>query len=307
MLDLQSRSRLLDIQIKEAEAAGRFKVEPEEKAAAVECPFVPGMFDRLLDSIAQKSAAFEAEMDSAEQWKACQFHPDGPPALLNRDASMRTAEMVYTCHLCENQAREERFQKRIIAAGIPADVRHATLDNFDIRREGVKKGEGLVSPEKFWEKASKFAAGEIRNLILAGTPGIGKGHLAAALAILNIREGKGVLWTEAARLFSEVHRAYAKDRAEEITDRHARAHLLVLDEIALRDLPADGEEILFAIFDRRHKLGLRSILLSNKPAQAIRAWLGDRIRDRLRSGNVSFCYGEWDSMRGTQGDGAEEF
>lgn len=83
------------------------------------------------------------------------------------------------------------------------------------------------------------------------------------------------------------------------------ADLLILDELCLRDLPADGEEILFTLFDSRQKTARRTLCLGNKPAQETRLWLGDRISDRLRSGGVTFCYGAWQSMRGGAGDGAE--
>ena len=71
-----------------------------------------------------------------------------------------------------------------------------------------------------------------------------------------LRAGRTVLWVEAAKLFAAVHKAYTQDRSDAVLEAHATPSLLVLDEIALRDLPADGEEILFAIFDHRHKQGL---------------------------------------------------
>lgn len=259
--------------------------------------------DRLQATIRAKSEAFEAMLDTQPQRKACEFH--GTPAILNREASLVAAKPVWTCPACESERLAKRHSKRIEAAGIPADVRHATLSNFDTNRPDAKKTDGCVSPAKFVESAKRFQAGEVRNVGFAGTPGIGKGHLAAALCIDAIARGKRAAWIECARLFNAYHRAYKTDETDAVTDRYATAHLIVLDEICLRDLPADGEEILFGILDRRHKAGLQTIFLGNAPAEAIRKWLGSRIVDRLRSGGVAFCYGEWASMRGGEKDGAE--
>jgi len=259
--------------------------------------------DRLEATIRAKSEAFEAMLDAQPQRKACEVH--GTPAILNREASLVAAKPVWTCPTCESERLAKRHSRRIEAAGIPADVRHACLENFQTNRADAKRTDGCVSPEKFLDAALRFQRGEVRNVGFAGTPGIGKGHLAAALCIDAIAKGKSVAWIECARLFNAYHRAYKTDETELVTDKYASAHLIVLDEICLRDLPADGEEILFAILDRRHKAGLQTIFLGNAPAEAIRKWLGSRIVDRLRSGGVAFCYGEWASMRGATGDGAE--
>lgn len=259
--------------------------------------------DKLESTIRAKSEAFEAMLDACQQQILCETH--ATRAILNREASLAAAKPVWTCPACESERLAKRHAKRIEAAGIPADVRHACLENFQTNRVDVKRTDGCVSPEKFLEAAKRFAAGEVRNVGFAGTPGIGKGHLAAALAIDALTRGKSVAWVECARLFAAYHRAYKTDETESVLDRYATASMIVLDEICLRDLPADGEEILFAILDRRHKVGLQTIFLGNAPAEAIRKWLGSRIVDRLRSGGVAFCYGEWASMRGGEGDGAE--
>jgi DNA replication protein DnaC len=259
--------------------------------------------DKLAATIREKSESFDAMLDACPQTATCEIH--GTPAILNREASRGVATPIWSCHRCEGVKLAKRHAKRIDAAGIPADVRHATLSNFDTSRPGAKTGDGCVSPASFLEKARKFEGGDVRNVGFAGTPGIGKGHLGAALAIAALLRGETVAWVECARLFSAYHRAYKTDETETVIDRYATASLIVLDEICLRDLPADGEEILFAILDRRHKAGLRTIFLGNAPAEAIRKWLGSRIVDRLRSGGVSFCYGEWQSMRGGEGDGGE--
>jgi len=262
--------------------------------------------ERWLAAIRAKSDAFEQHIDAAPAAKPCGIHGEMLNTL-NREASWQAGKLVYVCSVCEHEAFIERCQKRVAAAGIPADVRHATIENFMTDRKGVKAGKGYVAPAVFKEKAEIFAAGGLRNLILAGTPGIGKGHLAAAIAIQHIARGKTVAWAECARLFADYHRAYKTDTTETIIRYHANAALLVLDEVCLTDLPKDGEEILFAILDRRHKAGLSSILLGNAIADTVKKWLGGRIVDRLRSGGVALCYGEWDSMRGTAEEAGEAF
>lgn len=239
----------------------------------------------------------------------CRFHP-GQTAIFVAEATSRTGRPIYRCPLCVGDDKQTRRHHRIVSAGIPSDVRHATLDNFDLNRPNVRPSRidgvatGCVPPQTFLAKSKAFRSREIRNLVLCGEPGIGKGHLAAALAIDALDAGFPVVWSECSTLFRAVHQSYSQDGPEAIYNKHAGGVLLVLDEICFADLPKDGEEILFTIFDRRHKAGLQSILLGNAPAENVRKWLGERIVDRLRSGNAAFCYGAWDSMRGSQHDGA---
>ena len=258
--------------------------------------------DALLASIAAKSEQFAAKLAAMPSERPCSVHPDRM-ATLNEEASYAAGNAVYRCPECVTTSAAAKRERRMMAAGIPSDVRHATLLNFQTSRATVKLEQGFVTPETFLQNALKFSKGEIRNLLLCGTPGIGKGHLAAALAIDAIDSGESVAWIDCASLFSAYHRAYSENRTEAVLAPYATASLLVLDEVCLRDLPADGEEILFAIFDRRHKAALPSVLLGNAIAAKARTWLGGRIVDRLRTGGVAFCYGEWQSMRGNGDDG----
>lgn len=268
-----------------------------------ESTFPMDKLDRLMQKIAERSEQFDRSLDAEPQTLPCAIH--GPEMrVLDREASRKEAKAAYTCAACVHDQRVKKRHRYLEHAEIPADVRHATLDNFLTDRQQLKREAGHQTPAAFLEAARKFAEGQKRNLFLAGTPGIGKGHLAAALARVEILKGRSVRWIECTRLFSAYHRAYQTGETEELMARYTAPALLILDELCLRELPADGEEILFNILDVRQKKALRTILLGNKTAQLTRTWMGDRITDRLRSGGVAFCYGEWQSARGSKHDGA---
>jgi DNA replication protein DnaC len=232
--------------------------------------------------------------------KECERHK-GQTAVFIEEATSRSGRPVYRCPLCVNDSAAIRREHAIVSAGVPADVRHATLDNFNVDRPNVKMSAGMNTPAKFLEIAREFHARTCRNGLICGKVGIGKSHLAAAIAIDRIEHGWPVAWIECSRLFREWHESYSKNGPDAIIARLTGANLLVLDEIALTPLPKDGEEILFEILNGRHKSGVQSLLLSNEPVPAVRDWLGERISDRLRSGTILAAYGEWDSMRGNEG------
>lgn len=271
--------------------------------------------DRLLASLEAHEARTKERLAAIPSTKPCPTC--GETAVLDpkslwsdqsgkRDVIIIPTEPQYHCPACLREKAEQQQRDRYLAKGIPRDVLHATLDNF-VLAANPKLETGYKSPAKFLADAKAFADGELRNLILAGTAGLGKGHLAAAVAKQRIDAGKRVRWTTCARLFADYHRAYKNDATLDVVAPLVRADLLVLDEVCFRDLPSDGEEILFEIIDPRAQQGRQTLLLGNKPADETRQWLGERILDRLRSGGVSFCYGSWPSMRGTENDGANDF
>lgn len=256
--------------------------------------------NRLLATIQASTAAFEAELAALPPSVECKRHP-GSNAVLNHEASLETGRAIYRCPTCAGDQAAIARERRLINSGVPSDVRHATLSNFRPDRPIVQG-----NPAEFVRIGQALIDGTARNAILAGTPGIGKGHIAAAVAIARIDAGWPVAWVECSTLFRAVHKSYGEGGPDAIYHKYISANLLVLDEIALRQLPADGEEILFTVLDGRHKAGTQTILLSNETLPVVREWLGERIRDRLNSGKVLRHYGEWASMRGEEADAATD-
>lgn len=261
--------------------------------------------DSLLDKLEQARLAHEARIAAAPHYAACPHHGEHAAALvkdkLNADGSLR-----YSCPQCRADKLRIQRVSDLRERGIPLDALHATLGNFETDRPGISAVHH--SPKKFLASAEACKLRQVRNLFLCGSPGIGKGHLAAALCIDAHDAGRSFAWTTCLDLFKDYHDAYSDNSTDSIVGHYGGVSLLVLDELCLRTLPADGEEILFSIFDLRHKRGKQTIMLGNKSAEDTRQWLGARIVDRLRSGGVIFCYGEWQSMRGREGDGSgEEF
>lgn len=222
----------------------------------------------------------------------CQF----PTARLNPERSMNEGRPIWDCENCQRIATADAWARRQIAAGIPVDVRHATVQNWHPGDPAPNSDH----PSAFLTAAESFCGADLRNLILAGPPGIGKGHLAAAIANRYLECDHRVRWRIMHRLFEAGHRAYEQNNREDFIFQHVAMHLLILDEIAMVELPKDGERTLYDIIDGRQKARLQTILISNQPAVVVRNWLGAAITDRLRSGGVKFLWGDWPSARGNR-------
>lgn len=267
---------------------------------------IPAATARIL-ALAQKlRQRLLNEIAAAPKTKPCPEH--GGICHLDADSSQARGIIVYTCDACltrERRAKEDRLRDRI---GIPSDVWHASFENFAIDRQ--PDHEASCKPIQMTTAARRLILGEIRNLILAGPPGIGKGHIAAAIlnsriATKFITTASQAKWATAHNLFQAVHASYAWSGPQAVIDYYVRKTWLVLDECAMADLPKDGQRVLYDIIDRRQKRkNSKLILLTNTTAPALKAWLSAPVVDRLRSGGLNFLWGSWPSARGTEIDGA---
>jgi DNA replication protein DnaC len=270
------------------------------------------VLSRLMAAFEQREQTSAARLATYPPIKPCPTC--GNPAEIDKNSlwdgdTGAPLEPNYRCGPCSDRAAHRRqithLQRLQITAGIPSDVRHATLANFSVNCSNVRTDPGYSTPAQFLAATQAFLSRDIRNLFLAGSVGIGKGHLAAAVANHYFGFGfSNIIWTEVSQLFRDYHGAYKDSSTERLVAPLKSALLLVLDEICLRDLPADGEEILFSVIDARHKKGRPTILLGNQPALHTAKWLGERVTDRLKSGGHQFHFGQWDSMRGNAADGA---
>lgn len=256
--------------------------------------------DRLLAMAAKRSEVFAFQIQAAARQRNCPTCDH--LSTLNEDESLTAGKLVYRCESCAAVQAETAKRDHWRKSGIPVDVHHATFDNFDTTGIPALASD---SQTKFLRAAKEFDTGTVRNLIMAGTPGIGKGHLAAAIAKTRIERfyRYAVQWWVMHKLFEASHRAYEDGNRQMMIDRLVDVPLLILDEIALAPPPADGERFLYDIINGRQQNRRQTIFLSNKAAEQIRNWLGPATTDRLRSGGVRFLWGDWPSARGSKIEG----
>ena len=103
-----------------------------------------------------------------------------------------------------------------------------------------------------------------RNVLICGQTGVGKSHLAHALAHEAARKGFDVVFTTAHQMLVHVHAGRADGTYERRLASYLRPHLLVIDDFGLKPLPPSGPGDMYDVINERYEKS--SIILTSNRA-----------------------------------------
>jgi DNA replication protein DnaC len=105
---------------------------------------------------------------------------------------------------------------------------------------------------------------ENANVILLGTVGLGKTHLATALGYAACQQGLSVLFANAIDVINTLHTAQTKGALKAELRKYTNPALLILDEIGYLPIDQRGADLLFQVISARYERG--SIILTTNKA-----------------------------------------
>ena len=155
----------------------------------------------------------------------------------------------------EVEARRQRYLKtRLQLAHLPYVK---TFDQFDF---GFQPS---IDERQVRELRTLRFVHEASNVILLGPPGVGKTHLAVALAEAAIRAGQPAYFMTAHDLVDDLGRAYREGRLDRRMKVYLAPKVLIIDEMGYLPLDELGATIFFQLVSARYERG-SIILTSNK-------------------------------------------
>ncbi len=101
-------------------------------------------------------------------------------------------------------------------------------------------------------------------MIIFGPPGAGKSHLASAIGLALVEQGKRVMFTRTTDLVQRLQMAHRELRLESVLEKLNRYDLLILDDLAYVRKDRDETRVLFELISNRYES--RSLLITaNQP------------------------------------------
>jgi DNA replication protein DnaC len=183
------------------------------------------------------------------------------------------------------------------AARIPDRYWSDSLRNFSATTLAQKSV--LKRVTEYCEKwPEKHATGT--SMMLLGTPGTGKTHLACSVIFEVTRHCHSAYFTTVADFSRAIRATYspaAKETEGDVLDRFAGYHFLAIDEVGSSSGSDHEKQALFDLINRRYNAVRPTMLLTNLSLEEVREFLGARIMDRLREGGGKVLVLDWESYR----------
>jgi DNA replication protein DnaC len=166
----------------------------------------------------------------------------------------------FLARLLEDEV-ERRAQKQLTLR-----IRRATLNTGKTLEDFDFKFNPTLNRQAVLQLATCDYIRQKRNALLCGPAGVGKTHLAQALAHEACRQGFDVLFADTHKMLRHINGGRADGSLERRLQTYLRPDLLVLDDFGLKPLQPPAPEDLYDVIHERYERG--SILLTSNRAPA---------------------------------------
>lgn len=194
--------------------------------------------------------------------------------------------------------RQRRWQQLLGGACIPERFRTRTLEGFEAHTPAQQRALAMARDyARDFDEALKVG----RCALFLGGTGTGKSHLASAICMKLLNEGRTVYYTTVMRAVQDIldtRRPGSVARWSDAMGLLTKPDLLVLDEVGVQLGSNFERAVLSEALNSRYEHCRPVLVLSNLNAAEVRDYLGQRVFDRMKDGDARVVIFDWESYRG---------
>lgn len=169
--------------------------------------------------------------------------PHWMSAVAAGEADFASAMLAMTSEEAEAK-RRRGTDRKVRAAGFPFVKTLADFD-FSFQPSIPRAVVDDLATLRFLDAAE--------NVVLVGSPGVGKTHIAVALGVEAVRARKEVRFTDCAALVRDPKDASSRGILAKRLKHYAHATLLIIDELGYLDVDEEGADLLFQLVSARYE------------------------------------------------------
>lgn len=182
---------------------------------------------------------------------------------------------------CRQQERMERRLRAIHAMSGLDSVQHMTFDTFLPQGNGLPpdKAQNL---QRAHQTCTLFADDPHGWLLLTGSYGSGKTHLAAAIANRRLELGEPALFMTVPDLLDHLRAAFSPTSElpyDALFEQLRTTPLLILDDLGAQSSTPWAQEKLFQLLNHRYNTRLPTVITTNQRLEDIEARIRSRLQD----------------------------
>lgn len=162
---------------------------------------------------------------------------------------------------------DRRFREGLRISKLP---HYKTLDDYDFSFQPE------LDPRKVKDLATLSFVEAKANAALLGPPGVGKTHIAVALAVAACRAGYSIYFTSLDDMVRHLKVAEDAGRLTSKLRTYLRPGVLVIDEVGYQPLERTEANLVFQVISKRYEKG-SVILTSNKTFSEWGQVFGDEV------------------------------
>ena len=170
---------------------------------------------------------------------------------------------VFQCRCRLLVADKDRLQRLQRYSGLPDEMlKRMTFDNFDLAGRGAD-AQGRAHLKNAFTAASTFASNPDGWLLINGTHGCGKTHLAVSIVGQCIQAGEATLFTFVPDLLDHLRATFNPNNEvqyDQLFEQVKSVPLLVLDDLGAESSTAWAKEKMYQIVVHRHNGRLPTVI-----------------------------------------------
>jgi len=200
------------------------------------------------------------------------------PALGNTPAHGFWSPAPDTCEACyekERKAADANIEQKLLISGLPWVYLKMKLENYKC----------AVENEKSFLVIEQYVREPAGGIFITGSCGVGKTHLAAAIARKLILQDRKCHFEVVPELLLHIKSEIFEKQSiseEDFIEKYSDYEYLILDDIGAEKVTEWTLQTLYLIFDRRLRRGkTKMIITSNLGLPQIETELSERISSRI--------------------------